>query len=126
MLFYPAYLLISPYFSTPITCNYFSKVSFILDLVSYQFPLFYLLSAIDGWGFGLDQFVDLYAKKLKVNARVMRKTLWGDFYLNAKTKKIQKGAAMKAKKPLFVQVEKNADFSDFFNHFRSGLKHDSD
>jgi len=61
-------------------------------------------SAIDGWGFGLGQFVDIYSKKLGVSARVFRKTLWGDYFLNAKTKKIQKGAAMKAKKPLFVQL----------------------
>ena len=44
--------------------------------------------------------------KLNVNAKVIRKTLWGDFFLNGKTKKIQKGATMKAKKPLFVQVMK--------------------
>ena len=71
---------------------------------SLSLPPNCLDSAIDGWGFGLDDFVDLYSKKLNVNAKVIRKTLWGDFFLNAKTKKIQKGATMKAKKPLFVQV----------------------
>ena len=33
----------------------------------------------------------------------MRKTLWGDSYINMKAKKMCKGAQAKAKKPLFVQ-----------------------
>lgn len=33
----------------------------------------------------------------------MLKTLWGDFYLHSKSKRIMKGAQEKAKKPLFVQ-----------------------
>lgn len=33
----------------------------------------------------------------------MAKVLWGDYYLNSKTKSIVKGAQEKAKKPLFVQ-----------------------
>ena len=60
---------------------------------------------MDGWGFGLDAFVDLYSAKLGVEANVVRQSLWGDFFLNAKTMKIQKGATIKAKKPLFVQVK---------------------
>lgn len=35
---------------------------------------------------------------------ILRRVLWGDFYLNAKTKRFMKGAQEKAKKPLFVQV----------------------
>ena len=34
---------------------------------------------------------------------MLMKTLWGDYYLNAKQKKILKGAFTKGKKPLFVQ-----------------------
>jgi ribosome assembly protein 1 len=45
----------------------------------------------------------LYAEKLGVNEKVLQKTLWGDFYLHAKTKRVMKGAQEKAKKPLFVQ-----------------------
>lgn len=45
----------------------------------------------------------LYAEKLGVNERVLQQTLWGDFYLHAKTKRVMKGAQEKAKKPLFVQ-----------------------
>lgn len=31
-------------------------------------------------------------------------TLWGDYYLNAKTKRIMRDAQSKARKPLFVQL----------------------
>lgn len=39
-----------------------------------------------------------------VKEEILRKVLWGDFYLNSKTKRFMKGAQEKAKKPLFVQV----------------------
>lgn len=39
-----------------------------------------------------------------VKEEILRKVLWGDFYLNTKTKRFMKGAQEKAKKPLFVQV----------------------
>ncbi|XP_022107029.1 elongation factor-like GTPase 1 [Acanthaster planci] len=60
-------------------------------------------SAIDGWGFGIDHFATMYAAKLGVKFEILRKTLWGDFFLNSKTKRIMKGAQAKGKKPLFVQ-----------------------
>lgn len=44
------------------------------------------------------------SNKLGVNVDVLRKTLWGDFYLHSKTKRIMKGAQEKAKKPIFVQM----------------------
>ncbi|VVC31802.1 Hypothetical protein CINCED_3A025452 [Cinara cedri] len=52
----------------------------------------------------LETFANLVAKKLCVNVDVLKKTLWGDFYLNSKTKRIMKGAQEKAKKPIFVQM----------------------
>ncbi|RVE74974.1 hypothetical protein OJAV_G00027200 [Oryzias javanicus] len=61
-------------------------------------------SAVDGWGFRTQQFADLYSQKMGVKAGVLQKTLWGDFYLNAKAKRIMKGAQAKGKKPLFVQL----------------------
>uniref|UniRef100_A0A3P9J9W7 Elongation factor-like 1 n=1 Tax=Oryzias latipes TaxID=8090 RepID=A0A3P9J9W7_ORYLA len=61
-------------------------------------------SAVDGWGFRTQQFADLYSQKMGVRAAVLQKTLWGDFYLNAKAKRIMKGAQAKGKKPLFVQL----------------------
>uniref|UniRef100_A0A3Q3S3V1 Elongation factor-like 1 n=1 Tax=Mastacembelus armatus TaxID=205130 RepID=A0A3Q3S3V1_9TELE len=60
-------------------------------------------SAIDGWGFRIQQFAQIYRQKMGIKAEVLLKTLWGDFYLNAKAKKIMKGAQAKGKKPLFVQ-----------------------
>ncbi|XP_073424663.1 elongation factor-like GTPase 1 isoform X3 [Dendrobates tinctorius] len=61
-------------------------------------------SAIDGWGFTIDHFAQLYSQKLGVKPTVLLKTLWGDYYLNSKAKKIMKGAQSKGKKPLFVQL----------------------
>ncbi|KAH9369901.1 hypothetical protein HPB48_013906 [Haemaphysalis longicornis] len=49
-------------------------------------------SAWDGWGFSTSQFAHLYAEKLGVRKEVLEKTLWGDFYLNMKAKRILKGA----------------------------------
>lgn len=61
-------------------------------------------SAVDGWGFSTSQFAQLYAEKLGMKKQVLEKTLWGDYYLNAKTKRILKGAQAKCKKPLFAQL----------------------
>ncbi|XP_028257978.1 elongation factor-like GTPase 1 isoform X2 [Parambassis ranga] len=61
-------------------------------------------SAIDGWGFSVQQFVSIYSQRMGIRAEVLLKTLWGDFYLNTKAKKIMKGAQAKGKKPLFVQL----------------------
>uniref|UniRef100_A0A8C1XHZ5 Elongation factor-like 1 n=1 Tax=Cyprinus carpio TaxID=7962 RepID=A0A8C1XHZ5_CYPCA len=61
-------------------------------------------SAIDGWGFRIHQFAEMYSQKMGIRSSVLLKTLWGDFYLNAKAQKIMKGAQSKGKKPLFVQL----------------------
>ena len=61
-------------------------------------------SAIDGWAFGLSDFAKLFSKKLGFNERVLNKTLWGDYYINMKAKKIMRWAQSKGKKPLFVQM----------------------
>ncbi|XP_030580024.1 elongation factor-like GTPase 1 isoform X2 [Archocentrus centrarchus] len=61
-------------------------------------------SAIDGWGFSIQQFAHIYSQRMGIKEEVLLKTLWGDFYLNAKAKKIMKGAQAKGKKPLFVQL----------------------
>ncbi|XP_048484589.1 elongation factor-like GTPase 1 [Plutella xylostella] len=61
-------------------------------------------SAIDGWGFTVQTFAKLFSEKLGVKDELLQKVLWGDFYLNTKTKRFMKGAQEKAKKPLFVQV----------------------
>ena len=40
----------------------------------------------------IDHFAEMFASKLGVRADILRKTLWGDFYLHSKTKRIMKGA----------------------------------
>ncbi|XP_043521780.1 elongation factor-like GTPase 1 [Frieseomelitta varia] len=61
-------------------------------------------SATDGWGFGIKEFAEIFSTKLGFSKKVLEKTLWGDYYVNTKTKRIMKGAQEKAKKPLFVQL----------------------
>ncbi|XP_068131426.1 elongation factor-like GTPase 1 [Hyperolius riggenbachi] len=61
-------------------------------------------SAVDGWGFTIDHFAQMYSQKVGIKSAVLLKTLWGDYFLNSKAKKIMKGAQNKGKKPLFVQL----------------------
>uniref|UniRef100_A0A2R8P9Y2 Elongation factor-like GTPase 1 n=1 Tax=Callithrix jacchus TaxID=9483 RepID=A0A2R8P9Y2_CALJA len=61
-------------------------------------------SAIDGWGFGIEHFARIYSQKIGIKKEVLLKTLWGDYYINMKAKKIMKGDQAKGKKPLFVQL----------------------
>ncbi|XP_060115780.1 elongation factor-like GTPase 1 [Heteronotia binoei] len=61
-------------------------------------------SAIDGWGFGIEHFAKLYSQKIGIKPSILLKTLWGDYYLNTKAKKIMKSDQSKGKKPLFVQL----------------------
>ncbi|XP_047218843.1 elongation factor-like GTPase 1 isoform X3 [Girardinichthys multiradiatus] len=61
-------------------------------------------SAIDGWGFSIQDFAYIYSQRMGIRIELLLKTLWGDFYINTKTKRIMKGAQAKEKKPLFVQL----------------------
>jgi ribosome assembly protein 1 len=45
-------------------------------------------SAIDGWAFTVRQFAALYEKKLGIKRAVLEKVLWGDFYLDPRTKRV--------------------------------------
>lgn len=62
-------------------------------------------SAIDGWGFRVGKFAQLYAAKLGMKEANLRRVLWGDFFLDPKTKKVisYKHLRGRALKPLFVQ-----------------------
>lgn len=62
-------------------------------------------SAIDGWGFRVVKFAQLYAAKMGMKEANLRKVVWGDFFLDPKTKKIisYKHLRGRALKPLFVQ-----------------------
>jgi ribosome assembly protein 1 len=63
-------------------------------------------SALDGWAFTIRQFAALYEKKLGIKRAVLEKILWGDFYLDPKTKKVlgQKHLKGRSLKPVFVQL----------------------
>ena len=62
-------------------------------------------SAIDGWGFRIGKFAQLYASKLGIREANFKRVLWGDFYLDAKTKRVINHKQLKGRnlKPLFVQ-----------------------
>ncbi|EPQ54738.1 P-loop containing nucleoside triphosphate hydrolase protein [Gloeophyllum trabeum ATCC 11539] len=62
-------------------------------------------SAIDGWGFRVGKFAQLFAAKLGIKEGNLRRVLWGDFYLDPKTKRVisHKHLRGRALKPLFVQ-----------------------
>jgi ribosome assembly protein 1 len=63
-------------------------------------------SAIDGWAFTPRQFAGLYEKKLGIKRNVLEKVLWGDFYLDPKTKRVLGPKHLKGRhlKPMFVQL----------------------
>ncbi|OPB46718.1 elongation factor Tu (G) [Trichoderma guizhouense] len=63
-------------------------------------------SAIDGWAFTCRQFASIYEKKLGIKRGIMERCLWGNFYLDPKTKKVlgQKHLKGRNLKPMFVQL----------------------
>jgi ribosome assembly protein 1 len=63
-------------------------------------------SAVDGWAFTIRQFAAIYEKKLGIKRTILEKVLWGDFYLDPKTKRVlgQKHLKGRALKPMFVQL----------------------
>jgi ribosome assembly protein 1 len=63
-------------------------------------------SAIDGWAFTVKQFAALYERKLGIKRSVLEKVLWGDFYLDPKTKRVLGSKHLKGRhlKPMFVQL----------------------
>lgn len=65
-------------------------------------------SAIDGWAFSINTFARIYLAKLGFSQNALAKTLWGDFYLDMKNKKVIPGSKLKPSqanlKPLFVSL----------------------
>lgn len=53
-------------------------------------------SAYDGWAFSINTFASFVLKKLGFSQNVLSKTLWGDFYLDMKNKKIIPGKKLKS------------------------------
>ena len=63
-------------------------------------------SAVDGWAFTIRQFASLYEKKLGIKRSILEKVLWGDFYLDPKTRRVLNSKHLKGRvlKPMFVQL----------------------
>lgn len=63
-------------------------------------------SAIDGWAFTVKQFAAFYEKKLGIKRALLEKVLWGDFYLDPKTRRLLTSKHLKGRalKPMFVQL----------------------
>ncbi|PKC16858.1 P-loop containing nucleoside triphosphate hydrolase protein [Rhizophagus irregularis] len=78
-----------------------SKIYFTPDSGNVVFA-----SAIDGWAFRVENFVQFYAAKLGMKENILRKVLWGDYYLEPKTKRLLQHKHLKGRqlKPLFVQL----------------------
>ncbi|KAF7588978.1 Cytoplasmic GTPase/eEF2-like protein (ribosomal biogenesis) [Aspergillus hancockii] len=63
-------------------------------------------SAVDGWAFTIRQFAAIYERKLGIKRAILERVLWGDYYLDPKTKRVlgQKHLKGRALKPMFVQL----------------------
>lgn len=63
-------------------------------------------SAMDGWAFTIRQFAAIYERKLGIKRAILEKVLWGDFYLDPKTKRVLGQRHLKGRnlKPMFVQL----------------------
>ena len=64
-----------------------------------------IASAYDGWAFRIDQFAGLYESKLGIKRSLLNRVLWGEYYLDPKSKKVlpQKKLDGRSLKPMFVQ-----------------------
>lgn len=61
-------------------------------------------SSLDDWAFTIGSFADILSRKHKINKAALQKTLWGDYYIDVKQKRIMKNAQVKIKKTLFVSM----------------------
>jgi ribosome assembly protein 1 len=62
-------------------------------------------SALGGWGFRIARFAQIFGAKLGIREAIFKRVLWGDFYLDPKTKRVisHKHLRGRSLKPLFVQ-----------------------
>lgn len=63
-------------------------------------------SATDGWAFRIVDFARLFSQRFGISEKVLTKTLWGDYYLHTKSKRITRKKASEVRtkaKPMFVQ-----------------------
>jgi ribosome assembly protein 1 len=62
-------------------------------------------SAVDGWAFTVDVFAGMFEKRLGVKRETLSKFLWGDYYLDPKTKRVLTPKHLKGRnlRPMFVE-----------------------
>lgn len=60
-------------------------------------------SAADGWAFRISDFARMYSQKLGFREDALKRALWGEFFLNTKTKRITRKPSGKLQKNMFVQ-----------------------
>ena len=66
-------------------------------------------SAVDGWAFTIEAFAGMFAKRLGVKRETLTKFLWGDYYLDPKTKRVLGPKHLKGRnlRPMFVEFVLN-------------------
>jgi ribosome assembly protein 1 len=62
-------------------------------------------SAMDGWAFTIDEFASMFEKRLGVKRENLVKVLWGDYFLDPKTKRVLSPKHLKGRnlRPMFVE-----------------------
>lgn len=58
-------------------------------------------SAIDGWAFRIVDFAEIFSKRFGISHKVLCKTLWGNYYLQPKNKKIVRKTDITKGEPMF-------------------------
>jgi ribosome assembly protein 1 len=66
-------------------------------------------SAVDGWAFTIQGFAGMFAQRLGVKRETLAKFLWGDYYLDPKTKRVLGPNHLKGRnlRPMFVEFVLN-------------------
>jgi len=62
-------------------------------------------SAMDGWAFTIENFAGMFEKRLGVKKENLVKVLWGDYFLDPKTKRVLGTKHLKGRnlRPMFVE-----------------------
>jgi ribosome assembly protein 1 len=62
-------------------------------------------SAVDGWAFTIEGFAGMFEKRLGVKRETLTKFLWGDYFLDPKTKRVLGTKHLKGRnlRPMFVE-----------------------
>jgi ribosome assembly protein 1 len=66
-------------------------------------------SALDGWAFTIDGFAGMFERRLGVKRETLAKFLWGDYFLDPKTKRVLGTKHLKGQnlRPMFVEFVLN-------------------